>query len=265
VNSSDLLRHAIEMARAGKRDAARDTFLRVVDDDPRNELAWMWLAGLVDTLEDKIIACENVLTINPSNEKARNYLASLKSRRLPTVPQAAESPKRRDPLDEAKYLEQDGKFSEALLIYKVEAAKAKDTETFNALYKKITQIEQRQAEKIQYVPPRSSITRLSFTWPLLYLSLALVQVGLNPLRHPTSYLWFSFPWVVLGSFLIAVSEVRSRHAIWRCVFLQDGDGTILARITVGAIGWLMILIPLALIMIDSFNRLSEFQIPPRLF
>lgn len=265
MNSSDLLRHAIELARAGKKDAARDTFLRVVDDDPRNELAWMWLAGLVDTLEDKIIACENVLTINPSNEKARNYLASLQSRRPPAVPQAEESPKRRDPIEEAKYLEQDGKFDEALLIYKVEAAKAKDTETFNALYKRITHIEQRQAEKIQYVSPQSSIMRLSFAWPLLYLSLALVQVGLNPFQHPTSYLWFSFPWVILGSFLIAVSEVRSRHAIWKRIFLQDGDGTILARITVAVIGWLLVLIPLILIVIDSLDRLSEFQIPPRLF
>jgi len=269
MNSSELLRQAVELARAGKKDAARDTFLRVVDEDPRNELAWMWLAGLVDSLEDKIIACENVLTINPSNEKARNYLASLNNRKPPTVPQAQETPKqqtaRRNPLEEAKYLEQDGRFDEALMIYKVEAARASDTETFNTLYKRITHIEQRQADKIQFVSPRASIVRLSFTYPLLYLSLALVQAGLNPLLHSTSYLWFSFPWVILGSYLIAVSEIRSRHIIWKRVFLENGDGTNFARITVGAIGWLMVLIPLILIVVDSLNRLSEFQIPPRLF
>lgn len=272
MNSSDLLRHAVELARAGKRDAARDVFLRVVEKDPRNELAWMWLAGLVDSLEDGIIACENVLAINPSNEKAHAYLYELTRRRdLSNVPGNVETKKtvpqnkRKDPMEDAKFLEQDGKFDEALTIYKVEAAKAKDTGTFNEMYKRITRIEQLQAEKIRYVSPRASIIRLSFTWPLLYLSLALVQVGLNPLNHPTSYLWFAFPWVVLGSYLIAVSEVRSRHMLWKRLFLENGDGTVFARMAVGVVGWLMVLIPLILIVIDSLNRLSDFQIPPRLF
>jgi tetratricopeptide (TPR) repeat protein len=272
VNSSELLRHAVELAHAGKKNAARDAFLRVVEDDSHNELAWMWLAGLVDSIDDQIIACENVLTINPSNEKARAYLEELESRRnlkgasgkienKETSPQ----PKKRDPLEEAKYLEQDGKFDEALMIYKVEAAKAKDTHIFDEIYKKIIHIEHMQFDKIQYVSPRASIMRLSLTWPLLYLSLALVQVGLNPLSHPASYLWFAFPWVVLGSYLIAVAEVRSRHMIWKRLFLDDGDGTPFARFALGAIGWLMILIPFILIVVDSLNRLADFQIPPRLF
>jgi hypothetical protein len=106
---------------------------------------------------------------------------------------------------------------------------------------------------------------LTFTWPLLYLSLALVQVGMSPLQHLTSYLWFAFPWVVVGSYFVAVSDVRSRHLIWKRLFLESGDGTMLARIVVGVIGWIMILIPLTLILLDSLNRLSVFQIPPRPF
>lgn len=269
MNSSDLLRQAIGLARAGKKDAARDVFLRVVEEDPRNELAWMWLAGLVDSREDKIIACENVLTINPLNEKARKYLESLNRREegAGQVGRNAVPPRavHRDPLEDARYLEQDGKFDEALMIYKVEAAKTNNTGTFNKIYKKIVQIEEMQAEKIKFVPPRASIMRLSFTWPLLYLSLALVQVGLNPFTTPTSYLWFAFPWVALGSYLIAVSEVRSRHLIWKRVFLENGDGTVFARLAIGAIGWFLVVIPFVLIIMDSLNRLSDFVIPPRLF
>jgi hypothetical protein len=168
-------------------------------------------------------------------------------------------------LEEAKYLEQEGKFDEALMIYKVEAAKANDTGTFNEIYRKIVQIEQMQAEKIKFVSPYASIVRLSFVWPLLYLSLALVQVGLNPLNAPTSYLWFAFPWVVLGSYLIAVAEVRSRHKIWKRLFLENGDGTVFARLTLGAVGWFCVILPFVLILIDSLNRLSDFIVPPRLF
>jgi tetratricopeptide (TPR) repeat protein len=268
VNTSALLRQAVQLARDGKRVEARDIFLRIVEEDPRNELAWMWLAGLVDSLEDKIIACENVLTINPSNEKAIAYLEKLKRRKESERPGAKTektptAPK--NPLDEARYLEQEGKFEEALLVYKVEAAKANDTHTFNEIYKKIVHIEQLQFDRIRFVTPRAAIVRLTLPWSLLYLSLAFVQVGLNPLRHPTSYLWFAFPWVVLGSYLIAVSEVRSRHPIWKRLFSQNGDGSFAARLAVGALGWLMVLIPMILIVIDSLNRLSEFQIPPRLF
>ena len=69
MTGDELLRRGVEAARVGRRTEAREILLRVVDQDPRNEMAWAWLTGLVDGLEDKIIACENVLTINPGNEK----------------------------------------------------------------------------------------------------------------------------------------------------------------------------------------------------
>lgn len=273
MNPNDLYGQAVRLARAGQRGAARDAFLRVIEEDPGNELAWMWLAWLVDSLEDRIIACENVLTINPSNEKVRKHLERLKHHKASGLPGRTVDKKdvtkkrdaREDPLGKARYLEQDGKFDEALMIYKVEAAKTGDTATFNEIYKKIIRIERIQEEKIQYVPPRKSIFRLMFSWPLLYLSLAFVQVGLNPVKHLTSYLWFALPWVVVGSYLIAISEVHSRHRLWKLLFLEDGDGTPFARLVLGLAGWLMVLIPLLLIVADSLNRLSDFEIPPRLF
>jgi len=151
------------------------------------------------------------------------------------------------------------------MLYKVEAAKASDTRTFNEIYKNIIRLENAQAEKIKYIAPSASILRLTFSWPLFYLSLLLIQLGMSPLKHLTSYLLFAFPWVVLGSYLVAVSAVRSRHLIWKRLFLDSGDGSMLARMVVGALGWIMILIPMLLIMIDSLNRLSVFQIPPRPF
>src|SRR6185436_14591046 len=77
MSSSEIVQRALQSARAGRRTEARDLLLQVVETDPRNETAWMWLSGLVDSLEDRIIACENVLTINPANEKTRSYLEKL--------------------------------------------------------------------------------------------------------------------------------------------------------------------------------------------
>lgn len=284
MSSNDLLRQGVEAAREGRKADARNFFMQVVEIDPRSELAWMWLSGLMDDLEDRIIACENVLTINPENHKIQLYLDELRQRKTVLNAKAMETIQRyevmhpgkyktniaqetqpRDPLRTAQYLEQDGKYSQALEIYQVEAAKAKDAQVFDQIYKNITRIEKRLAENIKYIPPRLSVLRLTFTWPLLYLSLALVQVGLKPLQHIASYLWFAFPFVLLGSFLVAISEIRYRNGIWRRLFREHGDGSLIARIAVAVTGWTMVLVPLALLLIDSLNRLAVFQVPPMPF
>ena len=54
-STSEMVRRAIQLARAGQRVQARDLLLEVVESDPQNETAWMWLSGLVDSLEDRII------------------------------------------------------------------------------------------------------------------------------------------------------------------------------------------------------------------
>jgi tetratricopeptide (TPR) repeat protein len=77
MSSGEVLQRAIQAARTGRKVEARALLIELVDVDPQNELAWVWLSGLVDSLEDRIIACENVLTINPANEKVRAYLIQL--------------------------------------------------------------------------------------------------------------------------------------------------------------------------------------------
>lgn len=77
MNTSTLLQQAIDAARSGKEQAARDMFLEIVRIEPGNEVAWMWLTGLLDELEDRIIACERVLSINPKNQKTRKYFDRL--------------------------------------------------------------------------------------------------------------------------------------------------------------------------------------------
>jgi tetratricopeptide (TPR) repeat protein len=339
MSSDEVLQRAIRAARAGQKVEARDLLIELVDVDPQNELAWVWLSGLVDSLEDRIIACENVLTINPANEKVRAYLMELQRQHtsyslrknlddavdlfdrarghaqrndvdtaLRLARQALEkhadyedawlligsiSPdidqqivalekasklnpsntetisalgqaryRKANPLSTAARLEQLGKFDEALRVYQEQAAKAKNSRDFDRIYKQIIRIEGLQTEKIRYVTPSSSITRLTFAWPLLYLSLALVQLGLNPFAHPVPYVWFGFPWVIVGSFLLSLAEVRSDHLVWKKLFYEQGDGSASARLVTAAAGWFLIILPHVLLILDSLTRLQNFKIPP---
>jgi tetratricopeptide (TPR) repeat protein len=339
MNSSEVLREAIQAARAGRRLEARDLLIELVEVEPRNEMAWMWLSGLVDSPEDQIIACENVLTINPVNEKVRAHLAGLRQRykdylagkeldeattlldqanayakqndlnmALQLATQAVEkyescedawlligriSPdlnqqiaalekalklnpanqqvaatlkelryQRTNPMDAAERLEELGKIEEALRLYETQAAVAKNLNDFDRLQRQINRIKRQRSENIPHVTPTSSINRLTFTWPLLYVSLTFIQIGLNPLRHPGFYLWLGLPLVVMGAFLLSLSEVRSHHTLWKTLFHEDGVGSSFARSVIAATGWFLVLIPYVLLFLDSLNRLRNFVIPP---
>jgi len=68
--NADTLHQAIAAARDGRRYDARALLLHLLEADPRNERAWLWLSGVVDDPEDVKICLENVLALNPSNPRA---------------------------------------------------------------------------------------------------------------------------------------------------------------------------------------------------
>jgi hypothetical protein len=94
-----LLQQGIEALKAGRKAEARKLLAQVVQQDQRNETAWLWLSGAVDTDEQRRYCLENVLKVNPANVMARRGLErlevlprpSFEEEREPEVP----SPRRR--------------------------------------------------------------------------------------------------------------------------------------------------------------------------
>ena len=68
------IQQALKALRAGRKEEARSILLSVVDEQEDNERAWLYLSAAVETLEEQQICLENVLAINPANEKARQGL-----------------------------------------------------------------------------------------------------------------------------------------------------------------------------------------------
>lgn len=77
TESDQLLRSAIQAAKAGEREKAHQLLIQIVEQDEKNETAWLWLSGTVKTKEDRQICLENVLAINPDNEIAKKGLKKL--------------------------------------------------------------------------------------------------------------------------------------------------------------------------------------------
>lgn len=89
TDTRQLLRQGIAAAKAGRREEARQMLLQVIEVDERNELAWIWLSGVVDEPADQRICLENVLDINPDNTHAQKGLAWLNQKHPPVEQPAA--------------------------------------------------------------------------------------------------------------------------------------------------------------------------------
>jgi len=69
------LREGIAAIKAGQNERAHELLIRVVARDEQNAQAWLWLSGVVESLEDRKVCLENVLQIDPDNAPARKGLA----------------------------------------------------------------------------------------------------------------------------------------------------------------------------------------------
>ena len=72
--SSSLLHQAVELAQAGQREQARQMFLQFLQDEPDNEVAWLWVASVASDQDEYAHALNEVLRINPENPRARSLL-----------------------------------------------------------------------------------------------------------------------------------------------------------------------------------------------
>jgi len=335
MREDTLLQQAMSAMRAGHELTARDIFLEVVEINPRNETAWMWLTGLLDDLDDCIYACEQVLEINPNHASVKQYLSQLlvekkkrqeaqrlyledqvrQARELVKVRKCGEAldlvrllaqsgdvnadawhllaelssdmderltalekllalmpgdvPARQEferlqhfknnPLDLAAMYEEQGNIEKAIETYGLASLKARSKSEQNSIYWKTVRLENLRHEKIAHISPTVSIARLTAGPPLLYFMLLLVDEGLNPIANPAPLPWFGFFWVLLGGFMIALSSVRSHHRLWSLIFKDvSSSGSPVARFSMAAAGWILVILPFAVLFLMAFNRLQAF-------
>jgi tetratricopeptide (TPR) repeat protein len=74
---NDLLSQAKTALKDGRKVEARRLLVQLIQQEPRNETAWLWLSGAVDRAEDRRRCLEQILIINPGNELAKRGLLRL--------------------------------------------------------------------------------------------------------------------------------------------------------------------------------------------
>lgn len=81
MTTEELLHKGIVLAKAGKNPKAREILGRVVKNDPRSAMGWLWLASVVETKDQQLYCLERVLQLNPQNEVVRQVLTQIKTAR----------------------------------------------------------------------------------------------------------------------------------------------------------------------------------------
>ena len=82
------LKRALALLRAGDNQAAAQLLAHTISEEPNNEHAWFLLGAAIDDREKQIYAFQQVLKLNPANDKARRRLEKLGV----TPPKAPEKP-----------------------------------------------------------------------------------------------------------------------------------------------------------------------------
>lgn len=77
AESDTILQLGIEAAREGNRDEARSLFSLLTRQEPENLQAWLWLAGVAETPDERRAALERVVAIDPGNEMAVKGLTAM--------------------------------------------------------------------------------------------------------------------------------------------------------------------------------------------
>lgn len=85
MNVSQTLQQAIAALNEGDRGRARQLLAQVLQADPCNESAWLWLVRAVDDPAHARECVERVLRINPGNEEARQMLETIRHRESRTT------------------------------------------------------------------------------------------------------------------------------------------------------------------------------------
>lgn len=95
--SENKLNEAISLVKAGNKKVAAQLLKEIVQHEPGNEVAWLWLYSCVDNIEQKKYCLQKAIEINPGNLKAKEALSRLspqKTRSSVSVNQAPAAPVR---------------------------------------------------------------------------------------------------------------------------------------------------------------------------
>lgn len=243
----DKCQQADRLAILGRHQEAIQILQDLEKQNLANERVWLTWSELESNLSEKTRLLNKVLEANPNHEEARERLDHLRMMMG-------------NPLQVGQHLEENGSFDQAIDLYKAVVTHSRSAADRIEANRRISNIEMLQhANQAKAVHPNLNLLRLTAGPVLLFMILVFIQSGLNLLNLPL----LALPGLlstVAGSLIISATEMRPMHPQWIAWFGAPGTGNEPKRRREAKIlGWGLIIIPYALVLISAGVRFGIFQ------
>ncbi|MEM7115554.1 MAG: hypothetical protein AAF614_24145 [Chloroflexota bacterium] len=249
--AQDKLERAQTAVKIGLRQEALRLFQEIVHEQPENEVAWWEISLLITAVEDKIVALENVLKVNPRNTQARVRLTQLRQNHS-------------DDLAIAIAYEAQGDLEKAIAAYTFAAGHSPVAADRLIAQKKLEEAKLKAGQQ-PAKPVSSTLNMLRFMVgpPLIYGLLVFIQNGLSPASLPTTFLWELLAvWFGTVLFIAANQQPeRDGETVFSAELLADSR----FRMMVTSLGILLIAIPFLYFFLTAFSTFSIMETAVRLF
>jgi len=73
-------KEATAVIRQGDKEAGKEILLDILQDDPENDMAWVWMSAVMDTDDLRLECLEEALRFNPDNQMAQRGIAKLRKK-----------------------------------------------------------------------------------------------------------------------------------------------------------------------------------------
>jgi hypothetical protein len=80
VTEDKRLGEATAVIRQGDKETGKALLLEILQDEPENDMAWVWMSAVMDTDELRLECLEEAISYNPNNQMAKKGLAKLRQK-----------------------------------------------------------------------------------------------------------------------------------------------------------------------------------------
>lgn len=255
AHENGLYQEAITAYKNGRSHNARELLEQLVQSNPNHEKAWLGLSQLAYKPEEKVVALEKALELNPDNAKGQVRLQKLKLS-----------------LDDFLALglayEKFGQYARALSAYQVAIRNAisntdrhiarKHYLEIKAKTDKIIQAKEETEKEIKITSANSTLVRLALGPIIIYILLLFIHGGLNPVKIPFLF-YLGILGVIVGSLITVGTANTPNHPVWQKIMGPEGITDTPTRAIMTGLGMLFIVIPFAIVLLSGLNRIAQIK------
>jgi tetratricopeptide (TPR) repeat protein len=240
ANEKNRLAEVIALAGDGRFLEARDSLIKVAEREQNHIETWLLLSTLVDNIEDKIVALENVLQLTPHHADAQKLL----KRRLQGEV---------DKLTQGRVFEKKKDLKNAILAYETAVIISPLEDEKEIAKRRLAELNKRY-NPYTITSPTLNLIRLAAGLPILYGLLLLVHGGMNPAQIPFSFC-FNGLFVIVGCLLWTAVRHTADHPYWH----QLPPVISKRRQVLSIIGLILSVIPFFIFITEALTRLAIYR------